>query len=77
MALSFVQRADIVRLEPSLDEFVQVIGVDHQAGAPADPRIRFRPIYGGAGKTLTLSEFNRLYPEAVFESRDDTVNRLH
>ena len=77
MSLPFVQRADVLRPEPSLEEFVQVIGVDHTVGAPADPTIRFRPIYGGAGKTLTLSEFNRLYPEATLESRDDAVNRLH
>lgn len=77
MALSFVQRADVLRPEPSLEELLQVIAVDHQVGAPADPVVRFRPIYGGAGKTLTLSEFNAKYPEAKLESRDDAANRLH
>ncbi|MFA9262419.1 MAG: hypothetical protein ACEQSB_03650 [Undibacterium sp.] len=77
MTLAFVQRADVLRPEPSLEELLQVVGVDHRVSAPADPTIRFRPIYGGAGKSLTLSEFNTRYPEAKLESRDDAANRLH
>lgn len=77
MALSFVQRADVLRPEPSLEELLQVVGVDHQVGTPADPTIRFRPIYGGAGKSLSLSRFNELYPKAKIEFRDDAANRLH
>lgn len=76
MALSFVQRADVLRPEPSLEELLQVIGVDHQVGTPADPVVRFRPIYGGAGQTLTLSEFNSRYPKAKIAFRNDAANRL-
>ncbi len=77
MSLAYVQRADVLRPEPSQEVLFQVVGIDHQVGAPSDPVVRFRPIYGGAGQSLTLSAFNARYPQATIESRDDTAATLH